>query len=262
MNIKGEGMSSQPQFPLAGQVAVIVGATGGIGRATALRLAQSGAQIVALYRSDREAAQQLVAGLPGNGHGALHGAVDDSVSLARAAESVASRWKRADILVNAAGFTKPVPHADLDALDDALIDRLFAVNWRGQFAAIRLFTPLLRESGNGLVVNISSIAGTTGIGSSVAYCAVKAALDVMAVSLGRALAPHIRVLNVAPGVVDTTFVPGRDQAWNDKQAATTPLKRIGTPEDVAKAVEACATTLTFATGTTIQVDGGRHLGSA
>jgi 3-oxoacyl-[acyl-carrier protein] reductase len=249
MNIKGESMSSQPHFPLAGQVAVIVGATGGIGRATAFRLAQSGAQIVALYRSDREAAEELVAGLPGNGHGALHGAV-------------ASRWKRADILVNAAGFTKPVPHADLNALDDALIDRLFAVNWRGQFAAIRSFTPLLRESGNGLVVNISSIAGTTGIGSSVAYCAVKAALDVMAVSLGRALAPHIRVLNVAPGVVDTTFVPGRDQAWNDKQAATTPLKRIGTPEDVAKAVEACATTLTFATGTTIQVDGGRHLGSA
>jgi 3-oxoacyl-[acyl-carrier protein] reductase len=74
------------------------------------------------------------------------------------------------------------------------------------------------------------------------------------------VAPAIRVLNVAPGVVDTQFVPGRDAGFNDKQAATTPLKRIGGTDDIAAAVEACATTLRFATGTTIQVDGGRHLG--
>ena len=117
-------------------------------------------------------------------------------------------------------------------------------------------------SGDGLVVNVSSIAATTGVGSNVAYCAAKAGLDVMAVSLGRALAPDIRVINVSPGAVDTSFVPGRDQAWNDKTAQTTPLKRLGTPEDMAAAIEACATTLKFATGTTIQVDGGRHLGAA
>jgi 3-oxoacyl-[acyl-carrier protein] reductase len=172
------------------------------------------------------------------------------------------RWGRADILVNAAGMTKAVPHRDLDALDDALIDQVFVANWRGPFAAIRAFTPLLRASGNGLVVNISSIAATTAIGSNIAYCAAKAGLDVMASSLGRALAPEIRVINVSPGVVDTTFVPGRDHAWSDKQAATTPLKRIGTPDDMAAAVEACATTLKFATGTVIQVDGGRHLGAS
>jgi 3-oxoacyl-[acyl-carrier protein] reductase len=110
------------------------------------------------------------------------------------------------------------------------------------------------------VVNISSIAGTTGNGSNVAYCAAKAGLDIMAVSLGRALSPHIRVLNVSPGVVNSDFVPGRDAAWNDRQAATTPLKRIGKADDIAAAVEACATTLLFSTGTTIVVDGGRHLG--
>jgi 3-oxoacyl-[acyl-carrier protein] reductase len=82
----------------------------------------------------------------------------------------------------------------------------------------------------------------------------------MAITLGRALSPHIRVINVAPGVVDSDFVPGRDAAWNDKQAATTPLKRIGQADDIAAAVEACATSLLFSTGTTIQVDGGRHLG--
>ena len=81
----------------------------------------------------------------------------------------------------------------------------------------------------------------------------------MAAALGRALAPAIRVLNVAPGVVDSDFVPGRDAAWNDKAAAATPLKRLGTAEDVAAAIEACATSLRFATGTVIQVDGGRHL---
>jgi 3-oxoacyl-[acyl-carrier protein] reductase len=142
-----------------------------------------------------------------------------------------------------------------------LIDQIFVANWRGPFATIRAFEPLLRASGNGLIVNISSIAATTGIGSNIAYCAAKAGLDIMAVSLGRALAPAIRVVNVAPGVVDTTFVPGRDQAWSDKQALTTPMKRIGSTDDIAAAVEACATTLKFTTGTTIQVDGGRHLGA-
>ena len=108
---------------------------------------------------------------------------------------------RADILVNTAGFTKPVKHGDLDALTDELIDEIMKVNWRAQFAAIRAFRTLLDESGDGLVVNVSSISASTGVGSNIAYCAAKAGLDVMAASLARALAPRIRVLNVAPGVV-------------------------------------------------------------
>ncbi|EHP42162.1 NAD-dependent epimerase/dehydratase [Cupriavidus basilensis OR16] len=131
------------------------------------------------------------------------------------------------MLVNSAGFTRAIAHADLDALDDALIDEMFAVNWRGQFAAIRAMAPHLKATGEGLVVNVGSIAGRTGMGSNVAYCAVKAGLDMMAISLGRALAPEIRVLNVSPGVVDTDFVPGRDSAFNERAARTTPLKRIG-----------------------------------
>jgi 3-oxoacyl-[acyl-carrier protein] reductase len=164
-----------------------------------------------------------------------------------------------DILINAAGFTKPVPHADLDALDDELIDRMFQVNWRGQFAVIRTFAPLLKASGNGLIVSISSIAGTNGIGSSIAYCAVKAGIDVMTKSLARALAPQVRVLAVAPGVVDTGFVHGRGADFNEKTASTTPLKRIGKADDIAAAILSCATHLTFSTGMTIFVDGGRSL---
>lgn len=244
---------------LENKVAVIAGGTGGIGYATARRLAARGATIVLLHRDGSGRAQQLVAELPGENHTDIVAAVDDSASLQRAASTVQARFHRADILINAAGMTKLVPHADLEALDDGLIDRIFAVNWRGPFATIRAFASLLRASGAGLVVNVSSIAATTGVGSNVAYCAAKAGLDIMAASLARALAPAIRVVNVSPGVVDTTFVPGRDQVWNDKQAATTPLKRIGAPDDVAAAIEACATTLAFSTGTVIQIDGGRHL---
>jgi NAD(P)-dependent dehydrogenase (short-subunit alcohol dehydrogenase family) len=133
------------------------------------------------------------------------------------------------------------------------------VNWRGQFAAIRTFAPMLKASGDGVVVSISSVAGFTGAGSSIAYCAAKAGIDVMTKSLARVLAPEVRVLAVSPGVVDTPFVPGRGADFNNKAAASTPLKRIGTAEDVASAVVACVTMLGFSTGHIIQTDGGRPL---
>ena len=152
-----------------------------------------------------------------------------------------------------------MPHADLEALTDELIDRMFQVNWRGQFAAIRTFAPLLKASGDGLVVSISSIAAFTGVGSSIAYCAAKAGIDVMTKSLARALAPEVRVMAVSPGVVDTGFVPGRGADFNEKVAAATPLRRIATADDIAAAIAACATHLGYSTGTTIVVDGGRAL---
>ena len=245
---------------LAGKVAVILGGTGGIGMATARCLAHAGATVVVCGRSDIQAAQRVVESLPGQGHLARTVAIGDSGSLAALAADVRASAGRADILVNTAGFTKPVKHGDLDALTDDLIDEIMKINWRAQFAAIRAFRGLLDESGDGLVVNVSSISATTGIGSNIAYCAAKAGLDVMAASLGRALAPRIRVLNVSPGVVDTSFVPGRGADFNDKVAATTPMGRIGTPQDIAEAVVACATHLKFSTGTTIVVDGGRRLG--
>jgi NAD(P)-dependent dehydrogenase (short-subunit alcohol dehydrogenase family) len=244
---------------LEGKVAVVIGGGGGIGKATASRLAASGARVVVVGMNDLKPVQEIAASLQGEGHTAALASITDSATLTALAHSVRSQYGRADILVNAAGFTKPINHADLDALTDELIDDMFKVNWRGQFAAIRAFRELLAASGNGLVVNVSSISATTGVGSNVAYCAVKAGIDVMAASLGRALAPHIRVVNVSPGVVDTAFVPGRGADFNDKVAGTTPLGRIGTPDDIAAAIEACATHLTFTTGTTLVVDGGRRL---
>jgi 3-oxoacyl-[acyl-carrier protein] reductase len=246
---------------LNGRLALVIGGSGGIGAASARLLAGSGARVVITHTArSAEAAASLANALPGAGHLALPAEIADTTSLLALRDAVQAQCGDVlHVLVNAAGFTKPVPHADLDALDDALIDRMFAVNWRGQFAAIRTFAPMLKTSGDGLIVSISSIAGQTGTGSSIAYCAVKAGIDVMTKSLARALAPEIRVMGVAPGVVDTGFVPGRGAEFNAKTAATTPLRRVATAEDVAKAVLACATSLRFSTGTTVVVDGGRSL---
>jgi 3-oxoacyl-[acyl-carrier protein] reductase len=245
--------------PLAGKVAVVCGGSGGIGAGSARLLATAGATVVVGYHRNATKAASVAAGLSGEGHLALAAPMTDSEALGRLADAVATRLGRADILVNSAGMTRPVAHRELDALTDEIIDEVFKVNWRGPFAAVRAFRPLLAASGDGLVVNISSIAASTGVGSSIAYCGAKAGLDIMTVALARALAPEVRVLAVSPGVVDTEFVAGRTAEANAKIAAGTPLKRVASTEEVARAVLACATHLTFSTGSIIQVDGGRHL---
>lgn len=244
---------------LFGKVAVLIGGSGAIGRATADRLADRGAVVVLGYHRQAEAAQAFAKALPRGPHWAHPADVSDSASLARLAAEVERREGRADILVNLAGFTRAIPHGDLDALEDDLFDEILRTGVRGVFAAIRAFRPLLDASGAGLVVNVSSIAGMTGQGSNVAYCAAKAGVDVMGKSLARALAPNIRVMTVSPGVVDTAFVPGRGADFNEKAARTIPMGRIGTAGDVADAICACATDLRYSTGSILTVDGGRAL---
>jgi 3-oxoacyl-[acyl-carrier protein] reductase len=248
-----------PSNELSGKTAVIIGGSGGIGAATARMLAEAGATIVVTWRSDETAAQAVLASLPTGRHMAAQATVEDSPSLAALADKVRAAFGKVEILVNSAGFTKPIPAADLDALDDAFIDRMFQVNWRGQFAAVRAFRPLLEASGDGLIVNVSSIAAFNGVGSNIAYAAVKAATDTMTKSLARALAPKIRVMGVSPGVVDTDFVPGRGPEQLAKIAPTIPLQRVATADDVARAILAVATHLTYSTGSLIIVDGGRAL---
>jgi 3-oxoacyl-[acyl-carrier protein] reductase len=244
---------------MKGQMAVVTGGSGGIGSEICRHFAEAGCTVAFTYRTGKQAAERILETLPGTGHWATRVAVDDSVALKGLAAEVASKRSRCDVLVNCAGRTRFVPHVDLDALDDDLIDDIFRVNWRGAFAAVRAFRPLLKASGSGLVVNISSIAGVTGMGSNVAYCASKAALDCMTKSLARALAPEIRVVSVSPGLVDTEFVKGLDQKWRDEQAARTPLGRLATPDEVGAAVLALASTLKYANGCIIPLDGGRPL---
>jgi 3-oxoacyl-[acyl-carrier protein] reductase len=237
----------------------VVLVTGGIGSAICRRFAAAGAHLVITYRDNRTRAEALLGELPGTGHWTVQAPATDSAALTALAAEIAARRGRLDVLVNNAGITRVVPHHDLDALDDATIDAIFATNWRGAFATIRACRNLLAANDGGVVVNISSIAGNTAVGSNIAYCASKAAMDNMTRALARALAPQIRVLSVAPGWVAGEYASRADPAYLQQQINRTPLGRIATAEDVAAAVFAACTALRFTTGAIVPVDGGRPL---
>jgi 3-oxoacyl-[acyl-carrier protein] reductase len=245
--------------PLAGKVALVTGGGGGIGSAICRRLAEAGAQVIVNYNSNAQKAEAVMAALAGENHLTLQASVTDSAALRQMAAQVRERYGKLDLLVNNAGITRPVPHADLDGLEDEWIDRILQTNFRGAFACVRAFKELLMAGEGGTVVNISSVAAVTGIGSNVAYCASKAAMDSMTRSLARALAPKIRVVSVSPGWVWGEYASRMEPAYIQEQINKTPLGRIAQPEDVAEAVLAVATTLAFSTGCIIPVDGGRPL---
>ena len=243
---------------MLGKVALVTGGSGGIGSAICRRLAAAGAHVVVID-IQHEKALELVESLPGENHLAAEVSIIDSDALKLLAEKLEDHYGSVDLLVNNAGVTTPVAHDDLDGLSDEWIDRIFQINWRGSFACVRAFKDLLQAEDGGIIVNISSIAGTTGIGSNVAYCASKAAIDSMTRSLGRALAPKIRVISVAPGWVLGEYAKRFDPAYLQQQVDLTPVGRLATPEDVANTVWAIATTLTLMTGNIVPVDGGRPL---
>jgi 3-oxoacyl-[acyl-carrier protein] reductase len=243
-------------------VALVTGGTGSMGTTICQALAREGMRVVVGYNRSAEKATSLAASLPGDGHVALHAPVTDSAALAVLAGEIERRYGVCDVLVNCAGVTRFVPHGDLDGLDDALIENILATNVRGSFATVRALRRLLEKStqaGGAVVINISSIAGVTAMGSNVIYCASKAAVDNMTKSLARALAPQIRVVSVSPGLVNNEFVRSMDKRWLDEQVARTPLKRLAAPDEVASAIIAAIKHFTFTTGAILPVDGGRPL---
>ena len=246
--------------PLVNRVAVVTGGTGGLGSEICRGLAGAGARVVVAFRRHEAAARSLVDRLAGEGHALVKTDVTDSAALVHLAREVDSRYGTVDLLVNSVGTTRFVPHADLAGLEDDLIDEIFRTNWRGPFATIRALQSLLSNGDGGVVVNVSSIAGVSGVGSNVAYCASKAALNTMTVSLARALAPAVRVVSISPGLVDTDFIQGLEPDWRREQVTRTPLGRLASPEDVSRAVLAVTTMLSYSTGSIITVDGGRLLG--
>jgi 3-oxoacyl-[acyl-carrier protein] reductase len=255
----GKKMSNSNTNKLSKKIAVVTGGAGGIGSAICKSLAEAGASIVITYNSNADKAEKLLAELPGNNHSVFHAPVNDSNALQQLVLFIKEKYEKLDILVNNAGITTRVAHDDLDGLTNEWIDKIFTTNVRGAFAMIRACKALLLKSNDALVVNISSVAAVTGIGSNVAYCASKAAMDSMTRSLARALAPTIRVVSVSPGWVLGEYAKTVDPAFLQQQLDATPLKRLATPEDVANAVLALATALTFTTGSIIPVDGGRPL---
>jgi len=246
---------------LQGKVALVTGGAGGIGTAICTTLAREGALVVVGYNRSEEAAQLLVQTLEKSdgSHLALRVPVTDTKALAGVSAQIAELYGRCDILVNCHGTTRFVAHSELDALDDSLFDEVMSTNVRGAFATVRALRSLLAQNQDGLVINISSISATLGLGSNIAYCASKAALDTMTKSLARALAPEIRVISVAPGLVKTDFTENFDSAWIENYLRITPLKRMVLPEDIASAVIAAAVYLPSSTGIVLPVDAGRLL---
>jgi len=255
-------MTFEPLDNLDGQVVVITGVMGGIGFATAKRLAARGARIVGIVRRDIDKAQTELETLPNShlNHFAVLADVTDTAQMREAVKTVLIKAGKCNTLVNTAGSTFRIPHHDLDALTDEFFDDIVKNNLRSYFTVIRAFTPLMKKSEDALIVIIGSVAGTNaGGGSNMAYCAAKAGIDSLTKNLSRALAPNIRVLGVNPGALATKFVPNTVPGYLDSIAKTTPLKRVPTVEDVASAVEACTTLLRFTTGNTFSIDGGRTI---
>ena len=241
------------------KTALVTGGSGGIGSEICRHLALAGYQVIVNYNSNLAKAEATLDSLENEGHSLYQASITNKSDLAEMANFVREKYGRLDVLVNNSGVTKPVPHDDLDGLEDEWIDKIFQINFRGAFACIRTFKSLLLQGENSVVINISSIAARTGVGSNVAYCASKAAMDSMTRSLGRALAPKIRVVSLSPGWVMGEYAKTLPAKYIQEQKDKTPLARIAGADDVARAVIGITETFTFSTGCIFPVDGGRPL---
>lgn len=249
-------------------VALITGASSGIGAACATHLARSGFDIVANYRSNADGAAatgRACEALEARAVSIQGDVAQDSDCKNLIAETL-SAFGQLDVLINNAGATKFVGANDLDGLSRDDFERLTAINVAGTYQMIRAARSALEQSAIASVVNVSSQSGMSGIGSSIAYAASKGALNTMTLSLARTLAPRIRVNAVCPGFVDTPWHSKADQmteerldAFRSRMTETAPLQRLTTAEDVAETIGWFATGGRAVTGHLLTVDSGTHL---
>ena len=251
---------------LKNAVCIVTGSASGIGAASAIMLAGKGARVVVNYSKSEDAARATLKACEAAGGEALlvQADVAQDADCRRLAQAALDKWGRIDALVNNAGATKFADHADLDALSAEDFLRIYAVNVVGAYQMVRACAPAMKKSGHGAVVNVSSIAGKNGMGSSIAYAASKGALNTMTMSLARVLGPEIRVNAVCPGMIDTKWMRlglgPRYAAMEARYQQGTALGRPGKPEEVAEVIVWLIEGAALVTGDTIMVDSGVHMG--
>ncbi|MEU2389645.1 SDR family oxidoreductase [Streptomyces sp. NPDC007369] len=236
-------------------VALVTGSSSGIGAAIARRLSAEGMAVVVNAARSADAGRRLADSLPDARF--VQADISDAGQVRQLLDEVAEEFGVLDLLVNNAGVTRAIPHADLGAATAEVWQGILGVNVIGTWQTSVAAMPLLRASGAGHIVNISSVAGVRPAGSSIPYAVSKAAVNHMTRLLAGAVGPEVRVNAVAPGLVDTpwteTFTEIRERV---RQAV--PLRRTGTPEDIAELVAGLHRSA-YTTGEVVLADGGAHL---
>ena len=239
--------------------AIVTGGGTGIGKAISLALAKRGLAVAVVYSRSKDDAESVVAEIERGGGVALAIAADVAKdgAVKEMVARVVEEFGTLKYLVNNAGITRQLKFDDLDAIDDSAWDDLYATNVKGAFHCVRAAAPYLRKTPGAAVVNVGSIAGETGFGSSIPYATSKAALHGLTRSLARALAPAIRVNCVAPGAVATRWWAGNEEKMR-ALSTNLPLQRILSPEDIA---DVALTLLEAAsmTGQIVRADSGQTL---
>ena len=251
---------------IAGKVAVVTGASSGVGRATAELLAELGAAVVVNYNRGADAANEIVAGIRSRGGraAAVQADVRRDADCRRLIQSAVDEFGALQILVNNAGMTHFIAHDDLEAVTDEVWDDIIGANLRGVFNCSRAAAAHMRAAGEGAIVNVSSVAGDGGGGSCIPYAASKAGVNVITKSLARVLGPEIRINTIAPGFIEGRWLRGglgedTYEAGRKRLSETAPLRGVATPETCADAIVALIERNVFVTGQTVTVDGGATL---
>ena len=246
---------------LSGKIALVTGGGTGVGRAVVLQLARLGVAVAVNYSKSKDDAEATGKEARDLGVRALafQADVSDEAHVKRMVGEIKRQLGQVEILVNNAAFTRFTDLADLYALSPQEWEQTFAVNVNGAFYCTRGVVPMMKSQGWGRIVNISSVAAFTGRGSSIAYCASKAALLSLTRSLARVLGPEITVNAVAPGLIDTRWIAGLERVDEIREAYVkeTSLHRVLTPDDVAEVAISLIANMNLVTGQTIVVDAGR-----
>jgi NAD(P)-dependent dehydrogenase (short-subunit alcohol dehydrogenase family) len=258
--IRATNFNKGKTMDLKSSVAIVTGGNGGLGQRICHALAAQGANIAVVYAQSEKEAEGVVGELKG-GHGveaAPFGCdVTQPAQVARLVDQVGKRFGRIDILINDAAYNKSIPFDDLDRMTVEEWSKIIDVNLTGPFHCIKAVAPVMKKQGRGRIVNIASVAGLGPTGSSIAYAVSKAGLIHLTKCMAVALAPHVLVNCVAPGLLEGTRATANlSNAQIERSASGALLKRAADKDDVAdQVVTLCRADTT--TGVTVAIDAGR-----